>query len=39
MSITNLPCYGDGYMADMDSRSVDIGKAMAEFDIIELDDT
>ena len=37
MSISIPPRDGDGYLLDMDSWSVEIGKAMAEQDEIELD--
>lgn len=39
MSIEIPPRDGDGYLLDMDSWTVDIGKAMAVEDDIEIDDT
>ena len=37
MSIEIPPRDGDGYLLNMDSWSVEIGKAMAELDEIEID--
>ena len=39
MSIEIPPRDGDGYLLDMDSWTNEIGKAMAEADDLELDDT